>query len=67
MYFPLIVHEDLMFEPTETETKETLDEAIRVLGRSGKLRKKTLRACTKLPTERLSAEWTRSERRDSLF
>lgn len=27
MYFPLIVHEALMFEPTETETKETLDEA----------------------------------------
>ncbi len=27
MYFPLIVHEALMFEPTETETKEMLDEA----------------------------------------
>ncbi|MBQ6836795.1 MAG: aminomethyl-transferring glycine dehydrogenase subunit GcvPB, partial [Clostridia bacterium] len=26
MYFPLIVHEALMFEPTETEGKETLDE-----------------------------------------
>ncbi len=26
MYFPLIVHEALMFEPTETESKETLDE-----------------------------------------
>ena len=24
-YFPLIVHEALMIEPTETETKETLD------------------------------------------
>ncbi|MBR5250462.1 MAG: aminomethyl-transferring glycine dehydrogenase subunit GcvPB [Clostridia bacterium] len=31
MYFPLIVHEALMLEPTETETKETLDEAIEVL------------------------------------
>lgn len=31
MYFPLIVHEALMFEPTETESKETLDEAIAVL------------------------------------
>ena len=31
MYFPLIVHEALMIEPTETETKETLDEAIAVL------------------------------------
>ena len=28
MYFPLIVHEALMIEPTETEDKETLDEAI---------------------------------------
>jgi len=28
MYFPLIVPEALMFEPTETETKETLDEAV---------------------------------------
>ena len=30
MYFPLIVHEALMIEPTETESKETLDEAIEV-------------------------------------
>ena len=30
MYVPLIVHEALMVEPTETETKETLDEAIRI-------------------------------------
>ncbi len=27
MYFPLIVHEALMAEPTETESKETLEEA----------------------------------------
>jgi len=31
MYFPLIVHEALMIEPTETESKETLDEAIDAL------------------------------------
>lgn len=30
MYFPLIVHEALMVEPTETENRETLDEAIRI-------------------------------------
>ncbi len=30
MYFPLIVHEALMIEPTETESKETLDEVIHV-------------------------------------
>lgn len=28
MYFPLIVHEALMVEPTETESRETLDEAV---------------------------------------
>ena len=28
MYFPLIVSEALMVEPTETESRETLDEAI---------------------------------------
>ncbi len=31
MYFPLIVHEALMVEPTETESKETLDNAINAL------------------------------------
>ena len=38
MYFPLIVHEALMFEPTETESRETLDMAadtvIRLLERA---------------------------------
>lgn len=31
MYFPLIVSEALMFEPTETESKETLDNAIKAM------------------------------------
>ncbi len=31
MYFPLIVHEALMVEPTETEPKEVLDQCIDVL------------------------------------
>lgn len=31
MYFPLIVHEALMVEPTETESRETLDAAAEVL------------------------------------
>ena len=30
MYFPLIVDEALMVEPTETESKETMDEAIAI-------------------------------------
>ena len=28
MYFPLIVHEALMLEPTETESRESMDEAV---------------------------------------
>jgi glycine dehydrogenase subunit 2 len=31
MYFPLIVHEALMIEPCETESKQTLDHAVDVL------------------------------------
>ena len=30
MYFPLIVHEALMIEPTETESKETLEKAAKL-------------------------------------
>lgn len=33
MYFPLIVHEALMVEPTETESKETLDEVAEIFGK----------------------------------
>lgn len=31
VYFPLIVHEALMIEPTESETKETLDQFIQAM------------------------------------
>jgi glycine dehydrogenase subunit 2 len=31
IYFPLIVHEAMMIEPTETESKETLDEFIQAM------------------------------------
>ena len=30
MYFPLIVHEALMLEPTETESREMLDRAAEI-------------------------------------
>ncbi len=39
MYFPLIVDEALMLEPTETESKETLDEAIKVFDELARLAK----------------------------
>lgn len=31
VYFPLIVHEDLMMEPTETEDKNTLDKFVEIV------------------------------------
>lgn len=31
IYFPLLFHESLMIEPTETESKETLDDFIKVM------------------------------------
>jgi glycine dehydrogenase subunit 2 len=31
IYFPLIVHEAMMIEPTETETRETLDYFVSVM------------------------------------
>ena len=39
MYFPLIVHEALMIEPTETESMETMDEAIEVFKKLHELAK----------------------------
>lgn len=36
IYFPLIVPEALMIEPTETETKENMDEYVDVLGQIAK-------------------------------
>ena len=31
IYFPLLFHESMMIEPTETESKETLDKFIEVM------------------------------------
>ena len=36
IYFPLLFHESMMIEPTETESKETLDEFIEVLHKIAK-------------------------------
>ncbi len=37
MYFPLIIHEALMVEPTETESKETLEEVAEIFRKIFKL------------------------------
>ncbi len=46
MYFPLIVHEALMVEPTETESRETLDEASRYSIGCISRQKQSRKACT---------------------
>ena len=57
MYFPLIVHECLMAEPTETESKQTLDayiEALREIVALGKSDpQQLLDAPVKMPVRRL--------------
>ncbi len=59
MYFPLIVHEALMVEPTETESRETLDDAIAIFREihaqakqnGDKLREAPVRTYIKRPDE----------------
>ena len=57
IYFPLIVHECLMAEPTETESKETLDgyvEALKEIIRTGKADPQSLQELPpNLPVRRL--------------
>ena len=50
MYFPLIVHEALMIEPTETESRETLDEAAEVFRTLYKTAKENPEALHNAPT-----------------
>ena len=57
MYFPMIVHEALMIEPTETESKETMDEFIAALleiaGEAERAPEKVTGAPTTTPVSRL--------------
>lgn len=50
-YFPLIVHEALMIEPTETETKATLDEFIAIMRSIAEEAKTQPELLTSAPTE----------------
>ena len=49
IYFPLIVKESIMIEPTETESKETLDEFIDVMIEIARLAKENPSAVTQAP------------------
>ncbi len=50
MYFPLLVPECLMIEPTETESKETLDEFVAALREIVATAKSNPQAVTDAPT-----------------
>ncbi|HEY5582961.1 MAG TPA: aminomethyl-transferring glycine dehydrogenase subunit GcvPB [Ruminiclostridium sp.] len=49
MYFPMIVHEALMIEPTETESKETIDKAVEVFRALHTMAKENAEALLRAP------------------
>ena len=59
VYFPLLVDEALMIEPTETETKETLDAFADACARSSTRRARTRRSRATRRTPRRCAGSTR--------
>ena len=59
-YFPLIVHEALMIEPTETESKQTLDAFVDAMLKIAEEAHTRAGAAQDAPrTSRRSAAWTR--------
>ena len=66
VYFPLLVEEALMVEPTETETKETLDAFAQALAAIlARPPSRTPRSRAAPPTARRCAAWTRSPPRST--
>ena len=61
-YFPLIVPEALMIEPTETENKDTLDAFADALIKIAEEARTIPNCCMKRRTKRNLAAWTRSRR-----
>lgn len=59
MYFPLIVHEALMVEPTETEPREVLDHASKYFAAPIRLRWNNRNPCMKCRCTRRFVVWTR--------
>ncbi len=64
-YFPLIVPEALMIEPTETETKETLDEFIAIMRQIAGRPRSSRASSWRRHTTPSSGGWTRRWRRAS--
>ena len=66
VYFPLIVPEALMIEPTETETKEMLDAFADAMTRDRARGRATTPSCSgRRRTGARSTGWTRSRRRSA--
>lgn len=55
MYFPLIVHEALMVEPTETESKETIDEVVAIFKKVYKMAVENPESMHEKPTKTVIA------------
>ncbi|MDE6558394.1 MAG: aminomethyl-transferring glycine dehydrogenase subunit GcvPB [Muribaculaceae bacterium] len=53
IYFPLLFHESMMIEPTETESRETLDEFIEVMHKIAKEAKETPEVVIEAPVTTL--------------
>ncbi|MCF7869663.1 MAG: aminomethyl-transferring glycine dehydrogenase subunit GcvPB [Candidatus Omnitrophica bacterium] len=49
IYFPLIVKEAMMIEPTETESKKTLDQFIQIMKKAAKLAKESPQTLKQAP------------------
>ena len=63
VYFPLLVDEALLIEPTETETRETLDAFADVVGEILAEAAEDPEIARGAPTRRRSGAWTRPARR----
>ena len=62
-YFPLIVEEALMIEPTETESKQTLDAFCEAMIRIAREAEENPAVIHEAPVPRRCAGWTRPRRR----
>jgi glycine dehydrogenase subunit 2 len=51
IYFPLIVKEAMMIEPTETETKKTLDNFIKIMKKAAQLAKEAPQSLKQAPAD----------------
>ena len=68
IYFPLLFHESLMIEPTETESKETLDrfiEVMRSIAREAREEPETVKSAPRRHTRDTSGRYQRRAPPDS--